>query len=259
MVVDWDEPATWRPYFRAAGMKEDNDIEYEIEYAMGTQFALRNAIEKEMGLALTQKDDWNKKEDTDDRLLCEYILQNQDPTECKTEDGWGSLHINDNGGPMSYIPKESIRSKAFTRWFGPRQEPPPQSPSEWLKNMWVSNPSTAADFWVRRFVRLGVAAETRDGYRRRGVFQYRPGVGAMTGSYHTFLSLQTACKRILSDMYADRLALLLLAARHDSSCALSTHFPALRFEACKPFMKMIASFLTKPLTVVDTVALAGKG
>ena len=247
MVVDWEKPATWQPYVRAFESLDEEDYNaVELCIADGNEltFGLRNAIEEELSVALTQKDDWNTEEDVDDRLLCEYLLQNHDATECRS-DTWRELHGCYEGGGMSYIPG------AKTNWFYAGKEPVPEPQSEWLQQMWMS-PSTEADFWVSRFLRLGVDAQTREANGWDKICSS----GIMHTSFHAFLGIQAASKRILADMYADRLALLILAARHGSPCALSTHFPALRYEGCKPFIKLIASFLTKPLPVVDGDAMA---
>ena len=249
MVVDSFEDETWHPYMRA--FDEFKDVAAKDEIDDETKFGVRNAIEEYMGLARTQEGPWDADEDVDDRLLCEYILQEHDATECKgNSDGWRYVHGCEEGGEMSYIPSVSIK------WFKPPEDPSAQysSSDKWLTAMWDTQSETsdlsAADFWTRRFFRLGVPYAVR---QKNGWVSHRARVVEL--SYHTFLDLQEACNRILGDVYADRLALLLLAARHDSSCALSTHFPALRFEGCKPFIKIIASFLTKPLPVMDRAAL----
>ena len=238
MIVDWGEPDTWMPYARAlCGIVED-------KYTWDDEFGLRNAIETEMGLPCTQneKDQWDTKEDVDHRFLCEILLQDHDSTECR-DDEWRSLHGCNEGGPMSYIPV------AFTGWHSPAKV---SDQRKWLQEMWNGDASTAADYWVYRFIRLGVDKQTREDNHWEG----KPTQPKITSlSYHTFLGLEAACTRILADVYAERLALLILAARHDHSCALSTHFPALQFEGCKPFVKLIASFLTRRLPVVDDDAM----
>ena len=238
MLIDWDDPSTYSHY---EVLLSGSCTEEEEKY-----FRVRNAIEREMGLALTQHKDYkyDAVEDFDDRLLCEHLLQSKytneyhHPAQCREypsdDSGWCYVHGQDEGGKQYYIPVVKLRETSSSL-----------KQNEWLKCMWPKTASTSADFWVRRFMRLANKAEPNG--RRAGKYNsfiHLP-------SYETCLELQADCHHIFDDLYADRLALLLLGARHDPTCALATHFLALRHEACKMYIKYIASFLTHRLPTVD--------